>query len=358
MALKNALESSFVNAQHVRCFLHFKSNLERKLQELKIPKSIKDEIVKDVMGSPRHLQHGLVDSESVEQLESTLLNLQTHWNELERPYNSPPFFHTWFMRHCCDVIAKFMLPEICTKARLGYPPVPYYTNKVESKNKVLKDELEHKKSELTDFVDKMRALLEEQQHEIERSLIDMGQYRPREEYRHLKVESSSWFKMNLEQHQRKITRFMKASVEISSSDTTAENPLNALEIANSLKQSMWAKARDLTRDDNSIVKAPGSDTAYMVRSYSNERPRYVQVLKSGNIVCDDQCLSYCSLKNCAHTLALATQEKVLKKFLTFHQATARSPNFTALSEKGNLVQLGKRPHEEESVKNNRRKSKT
>ena len=67
-------------------------------------------------------------------------------------------------------------------------------------------------------------------------------------------------------------------------DTTAENPLNALKIANSLKQSMWAKAQDLTRDDNSIVKAPGSDTAYMVRSYSNERPYYVQVLKSGNIV--------------------------------------------------------------------------
>jgi len=45
---------------------------------------------------------------------------------------------------------------------------------------------------------------------------------------HLKVESSSWFKINLEQRH---THFMKASVEISSSDTTAENPLNALEIA-------------------------------------------------------------------------------------------------------------------------------
>jgi len=42
---------------------------------------------------------------------------------------------------------------------------------------------------------------------------------------------------------------------------------------------MWTKAQDLTRDDNSIVKAPGSDTAYMVSSYSNERLHYVQVLK-------------------------------------------------------------------------------
>ena len=124
IGIKNALESSFVNAQNVRSFLHFKSNLERKLQELKISNSVKDDIVKDVMGNPCHLQYGLVDSESVEQLESTLLNLQTRWNELERPYNSPPFFHTWFMRHCHDVIAKFILPEICTKAGLGYPSVP------------------------------------------------------------------------------------------------------------------------------------------------------------------------------------------------------------------------------------------
>ena len=119
----------------------------------------------------------------------------------------------------------------------------------------------------------------------------MGQYRLREEYRHLKVESSLWLKMNLEQRQRKTTLFMKASVEISSSDTTAEIPLNALETVH------VGKAQDLTRGDNSIVKAPGSDTAYMVRSYSNERPHYVQVLKSGNIVCDDQCLSYLLLKN-------------------------------------------------------------
>ena len=341
-ALENALESSFVGAQHVRCFLHFKGNIEHKLNELKIPTSIKEEIVKDVMGSPSQLQHGLVDAKSVEQLDSLLLKFKARWNELEQPYNSPPFFHTWFVRHCRDVVAKCMLPEIRTMAGLGCPPVPYYTNEVESKNKVLKDEVEHKKSEFPDFIDKMRSLLEEQKREIECALIDKGQYRLREEYRYLKVESSSWFKLNFEQRQRKINRLMKASVEISSSDTTTENPLHALEISNSLKVSMWEKAQDLLKDDNSIVKAPGSDTSWMVRSYSNEKPHYVQVAKSGNIVCDDQCLSYNSLKICAHSLALATQEKLLDKFLTFHQAKAHSPNFTALSEKGRPNTAGKK----------------
>ena len=45
-----------------------------------------------------------------------------------------------------------MLPECRTRAGLGSPPLPYYTNEVESKNKVLKDEVDHKKLQLPDFV--------------------------------------------------------------------------------------------------------------------------------------------------------------------------------------------------------------
>lgn len=54
--------------------------------------SVMDEIVKDAMGSPCHLQHGLVDAESVKQLDDILLKLKAHWNELEWRYNSPPLF--------------------------------------------------------------------------------------------------------------------------------------------------------------------------------------------------------------------------------------------------------------------------
>ena len=36
-ALESALSATFTNAQHVRCFLHFGGNLERKLQELGYP---------------------------------------------------------------------------------------------------------------------------------------------------------------------------------------------------------------------------------------------------------------------------------------------------------------------------------
>ena len=77
------------------------------------------EIVKDIMRNPSQLQHGLVDSESAEQLDERLTSFSRRWNEFEKPYNSPPFFHAWFLKHCQEVVIKFMLPNVRTKVGLG-----------------------------------------------------------------------------------------------------------------------------------------------------------------------------------------------------------------------------------------------
>ena len=343
MALENAFMASFPSAQHVRCFLHFKGNIERKLQELKIPNAVRLEVVKDVLGNPSKLESGLVDAVSSEELDDQLSKFEGRWNELERPYNSPPFFYTWFVKHCRDNIAKYMLPECRTRAGLGSPPLPYYTNEVESKNKILKDEVDHKKLQLPDFVNQMKGLFEEQKNEIERSLIGTGEYRLKQEYSHLAVDPSTWFKMNSDQRQRKICRFMKAAVEASSDSCgVVANPLSTLQIPDSLKNSMWEKAHDLSVDVNAIVKAPGSQSAWMVKSYSSERPHYVKMSDSGGIVCDDQCLSYKSMKMCAHSLAVAISEKSIQKFLKWHHDQSHLPNFTALSEFGKSASVGKK----------------
>lgn len=181
--------------------MHFKGNIEHKLRELNIPSSVAAEIVKDIMGNPSQLQHGFVYAESTEQLDEHLTSFSKRWNEFEKPYNSPPFFHAWFLKHCREVVAKFMLPNVRTKAGLGCPPAPYYTNEVESKNKILKDEVEHRHTDLPDFVDKMRALLEEQRPEVEHAIIAIGEYRIKSKYSNLAVEHSKWFKMTVDQHQ-------------------------------------------------------------------------------------------------------------------------------------------------------------
>ena len=70
-----------------------------------------------------------------------------------------------------------MLQDVCEKAGLGSPPSPYYTNEVESKNKVVKEEVQYKSSQLPDFIDKMRHLMEEQRLEIEHAIVTAGEFR-------------------------------------------------------------------------------------------------------------------------------------------------------------------------------------
>ena len=104
------------------------------------------------------------------------------------------------------------MPSVGEKAGLGSPPSRYYTNEVESKNMVLKEKVQYKSSQLPEFVEKMCDLMDEQKKEIECAMIGTGQYRIRKEYNHLAVDASRWFKMNREQCQRRITRFMRALI--------------------------------------------------------------------------------------------------------------------------------------------------
>ena len=53
-ALANALHTVFNKAVHVRCFLHFKVNLDSRLQDLGIPKHERIEFLRDVFGNPLH----------------------------------------------------------------------------------------------------------------------------------------------------------------------------------------------------------------------------------------------------------------------------------------------------------------
>ena len=66
---------------------------------------------------------------------------------------------------------------------------------MESKNKVIKEEVQYKKSDLPEFVQKMSNLMHEQKQEIERSVINSGEYRVREEYQQYAVDSTRWFQM-------------------------------------------------------------------------------------------------------------------------------------------------------------------
>ena len=275
-----------------------------------------------------------------------LLDLkELRWNEFEMPYNSPPFFHAWFSKHCRDKVAKYMLKEVREKAGLGSPPAPYYTNDVESKNKLLKDTVQYKSSQLPEFIEKMKSLMTEQKREIERAIVGSGEYRLRKEYQNLSVESSRWFKMSTQQRQRKIDRFMKAAVQDDfDQPSDCSCPLDVLSLPPHLKTSLWEKANDLVNDEAAIVRAPGDadECAWMVKSYSGKRPHFVKASKCG-FSCDEQCMSFKSMKLCSHTIALAIKKDCVDKFLRWYRTMKYQPNFTTIAEAGKPSTAGKKP---------------
>jgi len=86
----NALSTVFPHAIHLRCFLHFRGNIEAKLRQLNLPQSVAKEFIYDIFGNVSQLQQGLVDAEDETKLDSMLTSFQSTWNEREAPFNSPP----------------------------------------------------------------------------------------------------------------------------------------------------------------------------------------------------------------------------------------------------------------------------
>ena len=67
-----------------------------------------------------------------------------------------------------------MLRSVRQECGLGCPPEPFITNSSESVNAVLKRKVNYKKSELPDFIDRIKETIDEQQREVERAIIGRG----------------------------------------------------------------------------------------------------------------------------------------------------------------------------------------
>ena len=342
--------SCFPSAIHLRCFLHFKGNIERKLYELKIPPNVAKEYIADIMGRPTRFQLGLVDAKNSAHLDEMLVKIQNVWNEREKPYNSPPIFHTWFLQYQKNIISQSMVQEVRIKAGLGNPPVPYYTNEVESKNYVLKQHVAYKASALPKFVDNMKDLFRQQRQEIERAMIGQGEYRLQTSYESYCIHTTKWFTLTQDQRSKRVDKFMKADILSHSScssslesSSEACSPLQELSLPSHFASSMWNKAQRLCNSDDGMVQCPGDHSSWMVKSDSNTRPHFVRSGKCGGYMCDEDCLAYKSTKLCAHAVAVAIKTGTLEKYLKWYKTRKGSgANLSAIAEAQKPKSCGKK----------------
>ena len=361
-ALEESLHTQFKCATHLRCFLHFRGNIESKLLDLGISKSNSQEFVRDILGNPALLEEGLVDADS-DHLDEEFEALRDTWNARERSLTrcTNAQFHDWFQANSLEVVRECMLKEKRESAGLGSPPEPFYTNDVESKNKVLKHQTHYKAQQLPSFVQSMKSMYEDQKQEIDKAVVGLGEYQLCSSYRSLGVSTKEWFKKNEKQRTRILDRFGSAKLESycpqaeddvsqraaspGQDSPSTSNPLRCTRLPSSTQYSMWAKVQSYLEDESSYTKSPGSRdySSILVKSTSSERPHFVSKTKTSVYKCDKDCLMFKSTNGiCSHSLLGATLNGEVDAFVSNYAKSKVPINYANLGQHG-LPTGGKKP---------------
>ena len=232
------------------------------------------------------------------------------------------------------MIQDNMLRPIRLNVGLGNPPEAYYNNMPESANKVIKMGVDFRKSEMSEFNDKMEKVIQQHLRDCESAVINRGPYALANEFLHLQMSPDKWFSLNACQWESHLKKFW-AALPAKNEDLQGQNDDNdATEDATSLNiqlsvsaqesgvagvallslKEMFRQAAILLGKKDSIMEIPFKPLTFMVES-DRGRPHYVVRSESGKVTCDD-CPRYKSGKICPHSLAVAEKCNQLKDFLT------------------------------------------
>ena len=360
-ALVEAFTHNFPNAIQLRCFIHFKNNVQEKLKEYGFAASVTSEFIADIFGKRvgNTFYAGLVDSASLSEFDERFECLKSVWDLRESTCmpTIEPRFYNYFSQYQADVVRYHMRKDLREASGLGSPPTQFTTNGSESINAALKRKVNHKESAWPQFNEHMKAHVESQREEIVRALSGRGQYRLNPEFAHYGVSTQEWIKMRTDQRQQVLEIFQKATLPVHAQTSSVPEPeeVPAVGLAQSQDRHMsiraedsgittiphvtldalWVKAEQILQSVNAITPAPGENKkARMVLSYSQATPHHVQTKSDGQYVCDSACLQWTSSQICSHTIAAAESNGELASFLQWYTKCAESPNISTLAMSG------------------------
>ena len=358
-ALIDAFKHEFGFAQHMTCFIHVRRNVKDKLRECNIPTQLSTDILDDIFGKKVGSVYieGLVDAQDSYAFQEKVKRLVERLQDASLPSQADmERFVTWFQNHKAPVLQDSMLRSVREECGLGSPPSQFTTNACETANSMLKNEVNYKRSDMINFLQKLNNLICEQEREVERAVIGRGKYELRPQYQSFHVPETKWFAMSTMQRERHLKKFACASIlDVSStSDLTTNVPSESLgrdlTLASSLSvdvntvagagrillnclEGIWSKAAELLKTEGAIVSAPGVGSgAKYVLSYSGQRPRLVMPKRGNAFACDQDCPNWKALSVCAHTVAVAELCGKLQEFIACFKKTKKSPSLTQFAE--------------------------
>ena len=351
-ALADGFAHAFHYAIHLTCFVHFRRNIKQQLHERGFSSDAIAEIIDDVMGCKNGdvFCEGLVDCSSHREFQQKLAVLKERWEKFDGDE-----FYEWFCEHKVEVIEQTMLKPIREDALLGCPPCSFTTNASETANSIIKNKVDYKQSQLLEFVEKLKQVIDDQEKEVEKAVIQRGKYRFKSQFKHLEVAEGQWYKMTSQQRKKHLDRVAHASVNIepnslSHCPPTSDNSLSVdvQEVASEVSiplaslQGIWHKASELLSTSENIVSAPGCDpAARLVASRTGKRPHLVLPTKAG-FKCDSDCPNFKSLGICSHTVAVAQLNDQLSHFVKCIKKAKKRPNMMKLAVHGMPSGTGKK----------------
>ena len=255
---------------NLRCYLHMKDNIRRKLTDLLIPESHREVILRDIFGSQQGTMYikGLLDSSDANDFDYKLSLLRTRWDDMElaTPPHRDPSFHGWIVRNEASTMKASMIASIRELAGLGCPPAKYTTNRNESMNKVAKEKCGRSRSSWVQLNNSMYDLVTDQLKEVEKAVYGMGEYIFEAQYQNLMISSSKWFMMTpgqRKQHLQKVfeTHSVPFETQGEASCSTAPSTstirlsvqpekLGIMQLSSDLVMSLWKKAERLLNSHN------------------------------------------------------------------------------------------------------------
>ena len=343
----------------LRCFIHMKDNIRRKLTDFLLPERTREEITKDIFGYQMGSVYvkGILDAESAIDFDLRLSSHREKWDSLEQSIHpqKDPQVYRWILKNEAATMKESMIAPVRESAGLGSPPTKYSTNRNECMNNVAKSHTDYHKCSWVQLANNMYTLITDQLKEIEKAVIGMGEFQFKLAYKSLEISSNQWFKMSCEQRKKHLKRVIEipcSAFELDQAPETDSNVRNLsippercgiTSISAEVLESTWKKAEKLLNTAGSICKAPGMPDAMCVASSSGDKPHVVSKTSKGNLTCDDACLAWKCRRFCSHVLAVAEEFNCLNEFLSSYKFLKISGNYTAVCMHNQPKNVGQKP---------------
>ena len=244
-------------------------------------------------------------------------------------------FYDWFNDNKTDAFVNCVISPVRKLAGLGCPPEKFTTNRSERTNGIIQDyvEREGSGSKVNEYVfaSTMQKLIGVQEKEIELAVVNRGEYKLRNGFKHLNVPPSRWSSMTEKQRATALKKIHCLKLkDVAPGRTTAasqaisegNNPLMTTVLAagidwisHDVLQAITNKAVSI-KDKVTVLEDSELLTAIVPSKSNPRKPHIVAFSPDGKCECQD-CPNYSSLSVCAHAIAASVKTGSLSLYVTW-----------------------------------------